>query len=150
PFDDMSEKKDQEYFADGMTEEIINILVQAPELFVAARTSSFYFKGRPTPIPEIARTLRVAHVLEGSVRKVGEQLRVTTQLIRAVDDYHVWSRTYDRKLEDVFKVQDEIANAVAQALQVGLAGGPLTRQAGGTENLMAYQLYLRAANASFE
>jgi TolB-like protein len=150
PFADMSEKKDQEYFADGMAEEIINILVQVPELFVPARTSSFYFKGKPTQIPEIARALHVANVLEGSVRKAGNQLRITTQLIRAADGYHVWSRTYDRELKDVFKVQDEIANAVAQALQIGLMGGPLTRQKGGTENLVAYQLYLRAINLANE
>ena len=147
PFTDMSEKKDQEYFADGMAEEVINLLAKVPELYVPARTSSFYFKGKPTKISDIAHELGVAHVLEGSVRKSGNRLRVTAQLIRADNGYHVWSETYDRDFRDVFKVQDEIANAVVQALQISLQGGPLTRQMGGTENLEAYQLYLRAGNA---
>jgi tetratricopeptide (TPR) repeat protein len=92
----------------------------------------------------------VAHVLEGSVRKSGNQLRVTAQLIRADDGYHVWSQTYDRDFRDIFKVQDEIANAVVQALRIGLMGGPLTRPTGGTQNLEAYEMYLRAASADFE
>ncbi len=148
PFVDMSEKKDQEYFADGMAEEIINLLAQVPELYIPARTSSFYFKGKSTRILDIARELGVAHVLEGSVRKSGNRLRLTAQLIRADNGYHVWSQTYDRDFGDVFKVQDEIANAVAQALQISLMGGALTRQQGGTQNLEAYQLYLRAGDAT--
>jgi TolB-like protein len=144
PFTDMSEKKDQEYFADGMAEEIIDLLAKVPDLHVPARTSSFYFKGKATKVPDIARELGVANVLEGSVRRSGNQLRVTAQLIRADSGFHVWSETYDRNLSDVFSVQDDIANAVAQALQISLMGGPLTRQAGGTQNLEAYQLYLRA------
>ena len=147
PFADMSEKKDQEYLADGMTEEIIDLLAKAPDLRVPARTSSFYFKGRSTKIPDIARELGVAHVLEGSIRKSGNRLRVTAQLIRADSGFHLWSETYDRDLHDVFKVQDDIANAVVQAMQITLLGGPLTRQKGGTTNLEAYQLYLRAASA---
>ena len=148
PFVDLSEKKDQEYFADGMTEEIINLLAQVPKLYIPARTSSFYFKGKSTRIPDIARELGVAHVLEGSVRKSGNRLRLTAQLIRAGNGYHVWSQTYNRDLVDVFKVQDEIANAVVQALQISLMGGPLTRQRGGTQNLEAYQLYLRAGDST--
>jgi TolB-like protein/lipoprotein NlpI len=148
PFLDLSGKKDQEYFADGMTEEIINRLAQVAELYVPARMSSFYFKDKPTKIPDIARELRVVHVLEGSVRKSGNQLRVTAQLIRADNGYHVWSQNYDRDVRDVFKVQDEIANAVVQALRISLMGGQLTRPKGGTQNLEAYELYLRAASAN--
>ena len=143
----MSEKHDQEYFADGMAEEIINLLAKVPNLHVPARTSSFYFKGRPTKVPDIARELSVTNVLEGSIRRAGNQLRVTAQLVRADSGYHLWSETYDRDLHDVFKVQDEIADAVVQALQITLMGGPLTRQKGGTQNLEAYQLYLRAKSA---
>jgi TolB-like protein len=144
PFADMSEKHDQEYFADGMAEEIIDLLARAPDLRVPARTSSFYFKGKSTKVPDIAHELGVAHVLEGSIRRAGNQIRVTAQLVRADNGFHLWSQTYDRDLQDVFKVQDDIANAVVQALQITLMGGPLTRQKGGTQNLEAYQLYLRA------
>jgi adenylate cyclase len=146
PFADMSERKDQEYFADGMAEEIIDLLTKVPNLHVPARTSSFFFKGKPTKVTDIARELSVANVLEGSIRRSGNQLRVTAQLIRADSGFHVWSQTYERDLSDVFKVQDDIANAVVQALQISLMGGTLTRQKGGTENLEAYQLYLRARN----
>jgi TolB-like protein len=143
PFADMSEKHDQEYFSDGMAEEIIDLLVKVPELTVPARTSSFYFKGKSTQIPEIARELGVAHVLEGSVRKSGDHLRVTAQLVRADNGYHLWSETYDRQLDDVFKTQDEIAGAVVKALKVSL----LKREAPSaqlTTNNEAYELYLRA------
>jgi TolB-like protein len=109
PFVDMSEKKDQEYFSDGLSEELIDMLAKVPELRVPARTSSFYFKGKQATIADIAKALGVAHVLEGSVRKSGNTLRVTAQLIRVDNGYHLWSETYDRKLEDIFKVQDEIA-----------------------------------------
>jgi TolB-like protein/Flp pilus assembly protein TadD len=150
PFLDMSEKKDQEYFGDGMAEEIIDLLAKVPDLKVPARTSTFYFKGKPTKIPDIARELGVKNVLEGSIRRSGDQIRVTTQLIRADSGFHLWSQTYDRPLSDIFKVQDEIANAVVQALQITLMGGPLTRQKGGTENLEAYQLYLRARSSMLQ
>jgi serine/threonine-protein kinase len=120
PFVDMSEHKDQEYFSDGLSEELIDMLTKVSELRVPARTSSFYFKGKQATIADIAKALGVAHVLEGSVRKSGNTLRVTAQLIRADNGYHVWSETYDRKLEDIFKVQDEIANAVVTALRVHL------------------------------
>ena len=150
PFADMSEKKDQEYFADGMAEEIINLLAQVSDLRVPARTSSFYFRGKSTKVPDIARELGVAHVLEGSIRRSGNHLRVTAKLVRADNGYHLWSETYDRDLHDVFKVQDDIANAVVQALQITLMGGPLTRRRGGTQNLEAYQLYLRGLSAEWQ
>lgn len=150
PFQDMSEKGDQEFLAEGMSEEIINLLAQAPDLLVTARTSSFHFKGTQAKIPDIARELGVAHILEGSIRRSGDLLRVTAQLIRADNGYHLWSETYDRKLRDVFEVQDEIADAVVQALRIKLMGGELSRHKGGTENLEAYQLYLRGKSAAYQ
>jgi len=150
PFVDMSEKKDQEYFGDGMAEEIIDLLAKVPDLRVPARTSSFYFKGKSTKVPEIARELGVAQVLEGSIRRSENRIRVTAQLVRADNGYHLWSETYDRDLSDVFRVQDDIANAVVQALQISLMGGPLTRQKGGTQNLEAYQLYLRSKDLVYQ
>src|SRR5438309_1950535 len=109
PFVDMSAGKDQEYFSDGISEELLNLLAKIPQLQVTARTSSFAFKGKEVAIPEIARTLHVAHVLEGSVRKAGNSVRITAQLIRTGTDTHLWSQTYDRKLDDIFAIQDEIA-----------------------------------------
>jgi TolB-like protein/tetratricopeptide (TPR) repeat protein len=150
PFVDMSEKKDQEYFGDGMAEEIINMLAQVPNLHVPARTSSFFFKGKSMKVADIARELGVADVLEGSIRRSGNQIRVTAQLVRADNGYHLWSKTYDRPIDDMFKVQDEIANAVVQALQITLMGGPLTRQKGGTQNLDAYQVYLRGMSSMWQ
>ncbi len=147
PFTDMSEKHDQEYMSDGIAEELLNLLAQAPGLKVIARTSSFSFKGKGLDIAEIAKKLNVAHVLEGSVRKSGDKIRITAQLIRTADSTHLWSETYDRPLKDVFAVQDEIAGAIVQALQIQLAGGELNRQKGGTQNLEAYQLYLRSKAA---
>ena len=120
PFVAMSTGPDDVYFADGLTEEILNSLAQVPELLVTARTSAFAFKGQEVPIPEIAMTLGVAHVVEGSVRRAGDRLRVTAQLIRASDGFHLWSQTYERPTVDVFGVQDEIAKHVATALDVVL------------------------------
>jgi TolB-like protein/Tfp pilus assembly protein PilF len=120
PFIDLSEKHDQEYFSDGLSEELLDQLAQIPELKVASRTSAFYFKGRNEEISTIASQLRVAHVLEGSVRKDGARIRVTAQLIRADSGYHLWSKTYDREVKDVFKVQDEVSAAVVEALKVQL------------------------------
>ena len=121
PFVDMSEKKDQEYFADGMVEEILNLLSKVPELHVPARTSSFYFKGRQSTIAGISHALGVAHVLEGSVRKSGNHLRISAQLVQADNGYQVWSESYDRNLDDdILKVQDEIASAVVAALKISL------------------------------
>jgi len=143
PFLDMSEHKDQEYFSDGLSEELINLLSKIPDLRVPARTSSFYFKGKQATIAEIAKALGVAHVLEGSVRKSGNILRVTAQLIRADNGYHVWSETYDRKLDDIFQIQDEIAKSVVNALKVSVLGGMIPR-ATPTANHDAYLLYLQA------
>jgi serine/threonine-protein kinase len=120
PFIDLSEKHDQQYFSDGLSEELLDQLAQIPELKVAARTSAFYFRGNSEEITTIASRLKVAHVLEGSVRKAGARIRVTAQLIRADSGYHLWSKTYDREIKDVFKVQDEIAAAVVEALKVQL------------------------------
>jgi hypothetical protein len=101
-------------------------------------------------ISEIAKQLNVAHVLEGSVRTSGNKIRITAQLIRTADSTHLWSETYDRTLDDIFAIQDEIADAIAQALQIRLAGGVLGRREGGTQNLEAYQLYLRSRSANLE
>src|SRR5439155_5217380 len=116
PFVDMSQAKDQGYFSDGISEELLKLLSKIPQLKVAARTSSFSFKGKGVEIPEIARQLHVANVLEGSVRRSGDQLRITAQLIRAAEGYHLWSETYDRKMDDIFKIQDEIAGEVVKEL----------------------------------
>jgi len=141
PFVNMSSDKEQEYFSDGISEELLNLLSKVPQLQVAARTSSFSFKGKPVEIPEIARQLHVANVLEGSVRKSGDQLRITAQLVRAAEGYHLWSETYDRKLDDIFKIQDEIAGEVVKQLKVTLLGAARTvRQT----DPKAYALYLQA------
>ncbi len=121
PFVDMSEHKDQEYFADGLTEELIDRLAQSPDLKVTARTSSFYYKHRDVDVRTIAAELGVRHLLEGSVRKQGELLRITIQLIRAVDGSHMWSRSYDRPIQNIFQVQGEIADRVTEALHVAMA-----------------------------
>jgi len=141
PFADMSEKHDQEFFSDGLSEELIDMLAKVPDLRVPARTSSFYFKGKPQKISTIASELGVAHLLEGSVRKAGDRLRITAQLIRADNGYHLWSETYDRDAKDVFKVQDEIAAAVVTALKMTLLAPPdsAARQTSSPE---AYSQYL--------
>jgi len=141
PFVDMSAGKDQEYFSDGISEELLNLLAKIPQLQVTARTSSFAFKGKETGIPEIARTLHVANVLEGSVRKAGNSVRITAQLIKAGTDTHLWSQTYDRKLDDIFAIQDEIAADVVKQLKVTLlSAAPKAR----TTDPEAYALYLQA------
>jgi TolB-like protein/Flp pilus assembly protein TadD len=141
PFVDMSAGKDQEYFSDGISEELLNLLAKIPQLQVTARTSSFSFKGKEVAIPEIARTLHVANVLEGSVRKAGNSVRITAQLIKAGTDTHLWSQTYDRKLDDIFAIQDEIAADVVKQLKVTLLGAaPKAR----TTDPEAYALYLQA------
>jgi TolB-like protein len=123
PFADMSPGKDQEYFADGIAEEILNALAQVEGLQVSGRTSSFSFKGKPTDLAEIGRRLNVATVLEGSVRKAGRQMKITAQLVNTSDGFHVWSRTFDRDLTDIFPVQEEIARDVVAALKVRLLPG---------------------------
>jgi len=118
PFVAMSSGEDDGYFADGLTEEILNALAQLPELQVMARTSSFFFKGQNIPVTEIAARLNVAHIVEGSVRRDSGRVRITTQLIRAADGFHLWSQSYDRTLDDVFAVQEDIAENIAEALGV--------------------------------
>ena len=141
PFVDMSEKKNQEYFSDGLSEELIDMLVKIPDLRVPARTSSFYFKGKQATIADIAKVLGVAHVLEGSVRKSGNHLRITAQLVRADSGYHLWSETYDRQLDDIFNVQDEIATAVVGALKLKLLDVPTAKDRQ-TTNPAAHDQYL--------
>ena len=125
PFADMSQARDQEFFSDGLSEELINLLAKVPGLHVSGRTSSFSFKGKDVIITEVGKALNVAHVLEGSVRKSGDHLRITAQLINVADDFHLWSETYDRQLTDIFEVQDEIASAVVDALKLKLLPGQL-------------------------
>jgi TolB-like protein/cytochrome c-type biogenesis protein CcmH/NrfG len=143
PFVDMSEKKDQEYFSDGLSEELIDMLTRVSELRVPARTSSFYFKGKQATIADIAKELGVAHVLEGSVRKNGRTIRITAQLIRAATGYHVWSNTYERELDDIFRIQDEIAGAVVSALRTSLSPN-LAHRAPESLNADSYTLLMQA------
>jgi TolB-like protein len=142
PFTDLSEGKDQEYFSDGLSEELIDLLGKIPGLHVPARTSSFYFKGKQTTLADIAKALKVSHVLEGSVRKAGNNVRITADLVRVDDEAHLWSETYDRKLDDIFKLQDEIASAVVKALKVSLLSGDAPKVAHAA-NIGAYTLYLQ-------
>jgi TolB-like protein len=143
PFASMSSGEDDGYFADGLTEEILNSLAALPELLVTARTSSFHFKGQNLPVQEIAATLGVDHIVEGSVRRSGERVRITAQLIRANDGFHLWSDTYDRTLEDIFAVQEDIASRIAETLDVVLNDDrrELMRNAGikNVEAFIAYQ-----------
>lgn len=145
PFIDLSPAGDQEYFADGISEEILNVLVRFPGLKVAGRTSSFSYKGRNEDLREIGSTLGVNHILEGSVRRSGEKLRITAQLIRSVDGFHLWSETYDRELTDIFKIQDDIAKSVADALAISLGLKAIeTNTNGRTDDTIAYENYLKA------
>ena len=147
PFVNLSGDKDQEYFSDGLTEELINSLVEIEGLQVAARTSSFSFKEHPD-IATVARKLNVGAVLEGSVRRSGNTVRITTQLINAVTGFHLWSKTYDRELSDVLKLQTEIATTVASSLRVTLVGDVSAKiELGGTRNPAAFDAYLRASRA---
>jgi len=138
-FTNLSDGNDGEYFSDGLAEEILNSLSQVEELSVASRTSSFSFRGKATDVEAIARQLHVAHVLEGSVRRAGKRLRVTVQLVDARSGFQLWSQRYDRELEDVFEIQDEIASSIAERLRVTLADNVRRR----TSNLETYELYLR-------
>jgi len=142
PFTNLSGDPADEYFSDGISEEIINALAKLEGLRVAARTSSFSFKGRAVEIAEIARKLGVATVLEGSVRKAGPRLRITAQLVNVSDGFHLWSERYDREMEDIFAVQDEIARSIANRLKITLKGEQPVVKAG-TDNLEAYQFYLK-------
>jgi TolB-like protein len=148
PFTNISGDKQQDYFSDGLSEELLNSLARINELQVAARTSSFYFKGEHVDLQTIAHKLNVASVLEGSVRRSGQTIRVTAQLNNAVTGYHLWSQTYDRDLGDVLKLQTDIATAVASALKVTLLGEIAAKiEIGGTRNTAAFDAYLRASSA---
>jgi non-specific serine/threonine protein kinase len=142
PFVDLSPQKDQEYFCDGMTEEIITALSKM-RVRVLASTSSFAFKGKREDVRSIARAVNAANVLEGSIRKAGNRIRVTAQLVSTADGYHLWTETYDRELTDVFRIQDDIAHAIANALRVSLAGHPESEGKSQTTNIDAYTLYLQ-------
>ena len=141
PFVNMSSDPEQEYFSDGISEEVLNLLARIPELRVTSRSSAFSFKGQDLEIPEIAGRLHVAYVLEGSVRKSGDQVRITAQLIDTRTDTHVWSETWDRTLDDIFTIQDEIAGDVAEQLKVTLLGAPRSARPIDPE---AYALRLQA------
>jgi TolB-like protein/tetratricopeptide (TPR) repeat protein len=146
PFVNMSADAENEYFADGISEELLNVLVKVEDIGVASRTSSFAYKGRELGAAVIARELNVNHILEGSVRKSGNRVRITAQLIDAMEDRHLWSETYDRELDDIFAIQDEIANAIVAALRgtFGVDEARVVMVRADTENLDAYQLYLKA------
>src|SRR5262249_12942169 len=142
PFANLSADKEQEYFSDGLSEEIINLLAQIPGLKVTARTSAFFFKGKDAKIAQIAKDLGVEHILEGSVRKSGNRIRITAQLIKAADGFHLWSERYDRELSDIFAVQDEVAAAIAGALRVRLSSGHAPKRY--APKMPAYEAYLQA------
>jgi TolB-like protein len=146
PFTDLSPGKDQEYFSDGVSEEILNALAQVKDLKVAGRTSSFHFKGRNDDLRAIGEALGVANILEGSVRKQGDKVRITAQLIQASDGFHLWSESYDGDLGDVFKLQERIARSITDKLQVILGAGQREQLvAAPTQNIEAYTLYLQAS-----
>lgn len=141
PFADMSEERDQSYFSDGISEELLNVLANIPELRVISRTSSFSFRGDSLHIPTIAEKLNVAHILEGSVRKFGDRIIITAQLIDARADRHIWSQTYERTLDDVFAIQDEISAMVVEKLKITLLG---PQDIVFTTNPETYALYFQA------
>lgn len=144
PFVNMSSDKEQEWFADGLTEEILNSLARTPDLLVAARTSSFEYKGSNKAITEIASALGVAHLLEGSVRRSGDRLRVTAQLIRASDGFHLWSETYDRAFADLIDIQENVAFAIANALETAMDPEALANMvSAGTSSVPAFESYLQ-------
>ncbi len=143
PFADLSQAKDQEYFSDGLAEELLNVLAKSPELRVAGRTSSFQFKGKNEDPRVIGQKLGVTTLLEGSVRKAGNHVRITAQLVKVADGFHLWSETYDRELTDIFAVQDEIARSVSRALKVKLLGKNRSPPASRGSNAEAYNLYLQ-------
>ena len=147
PFVNMSSDAGNQFFADGISEELLNVLVKVPDLGVASRTSSFAYKGRELGAAQIARELKVSYILEGSVRKAGDKVRITAQLIDAAHDRHLWSETYDRELTDIFAIQDEIANAIVAALRGSLTvakSAPAVTVRADTDNMQAYELYLKA------
>jgi TolB-like protein/Tfp pilus assembly protein PilF len=150
PFLNLSADPDNEFFADGMSEEIISALTQIKTLQVAARTSSFSFKGKHVDLREIGEQLNVRTVLEGSVRRAGNHLRITAQLVNVSDGYHLWSEKYDREMKDIFEVQDEIARSIAQRLEVTLEGGQQPLVKAGTDNIEAFKFYTQGRASSFQ
>ena len=146
PFSNLSGDKENEYFSDGLAEDILNALVKVPGLLVTARTSTLAFVGKGQDIRSIAQGLNVEYILEGGVRKLGNRLRVTAQLIKASDGYHLWSERYDREMTDVFAIQDEISQAIVETLKLKLSGQPLLNRP--TADLEAYNLYLRGRHLS--
>jgi TolB-like protein len=146
PFADLSQDQDQQYFTDGLSEELLNLLVRVDDLHVASRTSSFAYRGSTLSIPDISKALKVGHILEGSVRKDGDRIRITAQLIEADTDRHLWSENFDRELVDIFAIQDEIANAIVEALtgKLGVGAERAISVEAATENLDAYEMYLTA------
>lgn len=150
PFLNMSSDEDTEYFSDGITEELLNVLANIAGLRVSSRTSSFALKNTTADIPTISRKLKVAYVLEGSVRRSGNQIRITAQLIDARDDVHLWSETYDREMLEVFAIQDEISKVIVDTLKptiLASRGGSTGQPASITDNAQAYDLYLRGRSA---
>ncbi len=147
PFVNISADPEQEYFADGISEELLNLLAKIPQMRVAARTSSFQFKGQNLSVSKVGKELNVAHVLEGSVRKAGNRVRITAQLIKSSDGYHLWSDSFDRTLDDIFAIQDEISAAIVEALKKLVLGEVSAPQVERTENLEAYELYLLGVQA---
>jgi adenylate cyclase len=145
PFDNLTGDPDQEYFSDGITEEIITALSKIPKLFVIARNSTFTYKGKPVKVQQVSEELGVQYVVEGSVRRAEDRVRITAQLIDALTGHHIWAERYDRELKDIFAIQDDITKQIITALQVVLTEGEHARiMATGTDNLEAYLLYLQA------
>jgi adenylate cyclase len=145
PFDNLSGDPEQEYFSDGITEEIITALSKIPKLFVIARNSTFTYKGKPVKVQKVSEELGVQYVVEGSVRRAEDRVRITAQLIDALSGYHIWAERYDRELKEIFAIQDDITKQIITALQVVLTEGEHARiMARGTDNLEAYLLYLQA------
>jgi len=151
PFADLSQAQDQQWFADGLAEEILNALVKVPDLSVTARTSSFQYRGSALSIGEIAKELGVAHILEGSIRSGGDRIRVTAQLIRASDGFHLWSETYDRQNTDMISIQEDLARNIASVLETSMDPEALAQMArAGTKSVEAYQAYLRGVQLEAE
>src|SRR5262245_35903589 len=143
PFVNMSSDKENEYFSDGMTEELINALANVDGLRVASRTSAFAFKGKDVDIRQLGEKLNVGTVLEGSVRREGDRLRITAQLINVADDYHVWSKAYDRELKNIFALEEELSREIVRALRPKLAQTEAVLVKPGTTNLAAHDFYLK-------
>jgi adenylate cyclase len=145
PFDNLSGDPNQEYLSDGLTDEIIATLSRVPKIFVIARNSTFTYKGKPVKVQQVSEDLGVRYVLEGSVKKAGNRMRITAQLIDAINGHHLWAKQYDRTLDDIFALQDEITKKIITAMQVKLTEGDRALTAAkGTENLEAYLKYLQA------